>query len=307
MPNSEYAKVIKDSICVETGKRIVSIEVKYWRSLHSELMTHRAFARNAASSRAIPFYKERVTEEFGAEIIENCTYSKILNGAFIPEFIGTEQKGMQSGGELAEPLRSHALAIINQMKLDTLQKCKRLYELGVHKSIINRYLEPWSYITVLITATEWKNFFRLRVHSAAEKHFQKFAKLMKTAIGNSVPQELQIGQWHLPYISPEDAATESVREWGKDGLGKLIKISAARCARLSYLTQDGKRDVEEDLKLFERLINPKTEAGDPDDAIHASPLEHAAQALGNPQGRSGPFVGWKQFRKDFPNENVEGM
>ena len=293
MEHGFHAKVIADSIN-QDGIRITSMECRYWRAIHSELMTHRAFARNAASSRAIPFYRfgHSVTGDSGP--VPNCTYSMIDNDPFYPLFIGAEQKGMQSGEELSDDKRLQALKIIADMKTYCLQKCLDLYKLDVHKSIINRYLEPWSYITVIITATEWNNFFRLRVHPAAEKHFNLLASLVKEAMTISIPEELTVGEWHLPYITDVERTAPI-----KYDIATLKKISAARCARVSYLTHDGKRDPQSDLDLFAKLIERN------DDVIHASPLEHVAQASSEYE-QSGPFKGLKQFRKEYANENVVG-
>ena len=69
-------------------------------------------------------------------------------------------------------------------------------------------------------------------------------------------------------------------------------ISAARCARVSYLKHDGTApSIGEDLALFERLAG-----GTP---IHASPLEHQGLAMEHPRRRSRNFVGWWQFRELF--------
>lgn len=314
--NESWAKVILDSVS-PAGKRIVTVEARYWRAIHAEIMTHRDRARNAASSRAIPFIRFSKDDRMP---VANCTYSYIQNDYFLPEFIGAEQKGMQSGGELPEPQRSEALEIIDELRQTALASCLKLHDLGVHKSIINRYLEPWSYITVVMTATEWKNFFRLRVHPKAEKHFNKIASQIKDAIDASVPQEVTAGDWHLPYIRPEDR--EEVRESlgslnlervpvGEDAerqVQVLKRVSAARCARLSYLTHEGVRSLDADLALFRSLIHPKLENDRDDDVIHASPLEHVAFACGrnNGRARSGPFTGWVQFRKEFCNESVSG-
>lgn len=344
--NNCSAKVVLDSIG-PNGKRIVTVEARYWRGIHSELMTHRDRARNAASSRAIPFIRygkcsgcNGTKVDNGSQCdycngtgvggpVPNCTYSYIENDPFLPEFIGTEQKGMQSGSELMEPFRTAALKEIDDLRHAALATCKRLFDLGVHKSIINRYLEPWSYITVVMTATEWKNFFRLRIHPKAEKHFNKIAGKIKAAIDNSVPTPLLAGEWHMPYLLDEE---RKVLTLGKPGFGTdvevaapylglsgnqigliarnlqevLKEISAARCARLSYLTHDGKRDVEADLRIFNTLIRPKIEEDRDDDVIHSSPLEHVNQASCRNDLRSGPMVGWFQMRKEFPNENVEG-
>ena len=50
------AKIIADSKCPK-GNRITTFVLTYPRIIHGELMTHRMFSRNAASSRAIPFNK----------------------------------------------------------------------------------------------------------------------------------------------------------------------------------------------------------------------------------------------------------
>lgn len=318
--NNCSAKVILDSIS-PNGKRLITIEARYWRAIHAEVMTHRDRARNAASSRAIPFYREiKCTEcsknphdvcsacgDNGTVVVPNCTYSFIENDPFIPEFIGAEQKGMQSGRELIDSERDKAVDLIDDMRRYCLDKCKQLYGIGVHKSIINRYLEPWSYITVLMTATEWKNFFRLRIHPKAEKHFDKVARMMKDAIDASTPNLLQPGQWHMPYIRPED--DQLIKDYiGPEANSLQIlrmkkKVSAARCARLSYLTHDGEVNLQQDMRIFDTLIHPKIEQDRDDDVIHSSPLEHVASPL---LGRSGPYDGWFQFRKEFPNENVAG-
>jgi hypothetical protein len=132
---------------------------------------------------------------------------------------------------------------------------------------------------------------------------------------------LHPGNWHLPYIQTEDeeAVQRIIREYEPQTpdevnastqsiLATLLlrKISTGRCARLSYLTHEGKRDIREDIKLANRLIYPKTAQLD-DDVIHASPLEHVAMAHSDRKHRSGPFQGFHQFRKDFANENVEGV
>jgi hypothetical protein len=47
------AKVIADSIA-DGCPRLITLQLRYPRFIHSEFMTHRAFSRNASSSRAIP-------------------------------------------------------------------------------------------------------------------------------------------------------------------------------------------------------------------------------------------------------------
>jgi len=131
---SSSVKVIADSISPE-GKRITTLEARYWRGIHAELMTHRAFARNAASSRAIPFLAYRPSENEGGpsmnQLSPKCTVATLMNDPFIPEFIGAEQKGMQAGEELGEWEKSRARTIIHESLSFMLEQAKELHTLGV--------------------------------------------------------------------------------------------------------------------------------------------------------------------------------
>lgn len=325
----EWARVVLDSVGPH-GVRVVTVEARYWRMIHSEIMTHRSTARNAASSRAIPFYREvrcpvcsetpaqDVCERCGDDgmvIADNCMYEMIDGDPFMPEFLGVEQKGMQSGASLSFADYTTALDLIDDLRRKALDTGKRLHDLGLHKSIINRYVEPWMYSTTLITATEWANFFRLRIHPKAERHFDKVARLIREAIRRSEPQQLRTGEWHTPYIRPGEASEIGAKvdqamplpngEWRRGNAVNMV--SAGRCARLSYLTHDGKRDFGADIELCKRLIDPKHDDGTDDETIHASPLEHVLRCEADPAHRSGPMLGWHQFRKDFPRENVGGI
>lgn len=178
-----------------------------------------------------------------------------------------------------------------------------LHSLGVHKQIANRILEPWMWITVLISSTEYNNFFNLRCHKDAQPEIAKIAYMMLEEYKKSEPKTLVDGDWHLPLLSDRN-------ELIVDYLGKsfklplpilynyLKKISVGRCARVPYLTHDGKRDPQADIDLHDnRLLHPLS----PSDPDHMSPFEHVAMA--SPGEKSGNFTGWHQYRKDFPNEN----
>jgi thymidylate synthase ThyX len=100
----------------------------------------------------------------------------------------------------------------------------------------------------------------------------------------SQPRMLASGEWHLPYVSDEERANYPIEV--------QLKLSTARCARVSYLTHEGKTpEVDKDIVLHDRLA----ESG------HWSPFEHQAQAMWVPV-MSGNFFGWSQYRKGFPNE-----
>jgi hypothetical protein len=78
---------------------------------------------------------------------------------------------------------------------------------GLHKHHVNRLTEPFQYIRVVVTSSQWKNFFGLRDHEAADPTIQKLARLMHEAYNASTPTLAQrSGQWHLPYITGDDAA-----------------------------------------------------------------------------------------------------
>lgn len=269
--NGISCKIVADSTS-PCGKRLTTIEARYPRFIHSEIMTHRDRARNAASSRAIPWPK---------------MMAAITEDPVIPIRFGSEQKGMQTGGEIETP--ELAKEIWLKARDNAVSSAQALAELGVHKSICNRITEPWMWITVVMTATEWKNFFRLRCHPDAEIHFQELACKIRDALAISAPQRKCVGEWHLPYTVPSDFEYDI----------EIVKMaSVARCARVSYLTHDGVPSVAKDVALFNKLVNGSGFG-------HWSPMEHVARALKSPM-RSGPFVGWHQFRKEFPQENSEG-
>lgn len=309
-------KIVLDSVSPD-GVRIASVAATYPRFIHAELMTHRDRARNAASSRAIPWKRKR--KDNPTLYVDNCMYQMVMSDPVIPIYLGREQAGMQAGAELEGEDRAAAIDIIMDMRNYCVAGVDKLAALGLHKSICNRYVEPWMWITTLMTATEWKNFFRLRCHPKAERHFSFIANMVKDALRESQPQCLNYGEWHLPYINRDVdiPAIEVAYKQGKfDDINWtmediLKRVSAGRCARLSYLTHEGIRDIMEDVKLCERLISHKDDAGVvDDDVMHASPLEHPAECVAwnsiSGYFRSGPYRGWKQFRKEFPNENVMG-
>lgn len=276
------ARVEKDSIGMN-GRRITTMVITYPRFIHSELMTHRAFARNAASSRAIPWLK---------------MMRRIQDEPVIPIHWGAEQKGMQTGGEIDDVEQARQIWL--EARDRALDSARKLAEVGVHKSLVNRLTEPFMWITVVVTATEWENFYRLRCHPDAEIHFQKLAGMIRDARAASKPAVVPYGQWHLPFIDQHDIDYVSMSGMNEeDAADTLRKMSVARCARVSYLTHDGTRDMRKDLELFEKLANGSGFG-------HWSPHEHVATPSQDRSERSGPFVGWVQYRKLFHNENVPG-
>lgn len=243
-------KVILDSLS-PVGSRLTTLEVTFPRYVLAEFNTHRIFSRNSASSRAIPVAKQIEKMEKGE--------------AYIPTKWIKNQKGMQGYEEIDERLAGEARGEWILSRLHAINSAKKLMELGVHKQITNRLLEPHMWHTVIVSSTHWDNFTNLRDDHMADPAIQPAARLIREALDESIPSELNSGDWHLPLVSGVDE--QQLYDEGYE-LMDLIAISAARCARTSYLTHHGKRDPEDDLRLYEDLKSNG----------HMSPLEHPAMA-----------------------------
>ena len=249
-------KILKDSKS-PSGARISTFEITFPRIVLAEFNTHRVFSRNSASSRAIPVEKmlERVRED-----------------PFIPIYWGKKQKGMQAEEELSPSDVEEAKGEWLKARDNAIVQVEKLLSLGLHKQITNRLLEPWLWHTCIVTSTEWANFFALRCDKNAQPEIQRIAMLMRDAYVSVDPQLIQGGQWHLPLIYEEGPELEALlSKFGQDG---VARISCGRCARVSYLTHDGRRDPEADLALAETLSKNG----------HMSPFEHAATPIIDEKG-----------------------
>lgn len=262
--------ILADSIS-KHGHRLTTFQVTFPRYILAEWNTHRVFSRSSASSRAIPVEKQ---------------LKRIEEDPFIPFYWGKNQKGMQADEELPAPDQRKAEAAWH---LDAAAAAMRiaqyLLKLGVHKQVTNRLLEPFMWHTVVNTATEHDNFFGLRRHRDASPEFKRIADLMGEAYAASTPLYLNDGEWHLPFVRGHEiqlaSGLEGPREIGWMVEGQFVptkeidwerwaQISVGRCARVSYLTHDGQRDLEADVKLaMERLLP----------SGHMAPLEHAARPM----------------------------
>ena len=255
------AKIITDSAAHNpTGQRITTMELRYPRMVHSEFMTHRLFSRNASSSRATPV--KRMIDD-------------VIDDPVNPSYWGANKPGMQASEELSKEAIQAAQLEWNAARMAAIYRASNLVRIGSHKQIANRILEPFAHINVVVTATEWDNFFALRRHPDAQAEIHELADRMYEALEASTPDVLKYGEWHTPYA-------------GRNG---DKRVSAARCARVSYLTHDGKEPTEEaDLALFDRLAGSVP--------IHASPLEHQAKPVFSldEQNDTRNFTGWVSFR-----------
>lgn len=267
------AEIVADSIN-PAGKRITTFLLTYPRFIHSELMTHRMFSRNAASSRAIPV--EKVMES-------------VRNNPAHPEHWGANKAGMQADEQLEGAPKVVCEDFWSIAAKDAMHSAQIMVDHGLHKQVANRILEPWFHITVLVTATEWDNFFSLRAHPAAQPEFQVLAYRMLDKYLNNKPLELDWGEWHVPFAACE----------GEDIDDALVQ-SVASAARTSYTTHDGDFPIEKQCELVERLAKYG----------HWSPFEHQAQATEpdcTPSVRSNFHPTWTQYRILFPKQNRENV
>ena len=303
MNNRATAVIVMDSVSPE-GIRLTTFQLRYWRPIHSELMTHRVFSRNAGSSRARPSPK----------IIE-----QVRKDPWGPIHWGANQKGMQAHEQLRGIQIVHAQNEWGRAARHAADCAGGMVQIGAHKQIVNRLLEPFTYIDVLVTATDYANWFMLRDHVDAQPEIRQLAQLMRVEYDQSIPYQLQVGEWHLPYITADDweAALQYIKAQAAPEIPNLYlaqlelvrKISVARCARVSYKAFDGTvSPIEKDLALFEQLLVSQP--------LHASPAEHQAtpDTIDDDDGvirwmnshEWGNFRGWRQYRKMLPNEFIEG-
>jgi thymidylate synthase ThyX len=262
------ARVLLDSVS-PAGIRLTTLEVTFPRFVLAEFNTHRSFSRNSASSRAIPT----------AKLIERVERDPVT-----PLEWGRNKAGMSASDVLALDQADAARAIWLRARDGAVAAAKALMELNVHKQELNRLLEPFLWHTVIVTATEWSNFFELRCAANAQPEIRAAAIAMGDAIRGSIPRAIVHGQWHMPLLVPDEAAL---------AIEVQKRVSVARCARVSYLTHGGTREIEKDLELYERLRVDR----------HLSPFEHVATPARD-AGFYANFRGWLQMRREIEDEGA---
>ena len=305
------ATIIAHSKSAVDGKEIITYELEYHRYVHSELMTHRTFSRNAASSRAIPVAKM-------IDLVRTSTAT--------PIHWGKNQAGMQASEEVDGSNLWQAKQVWGNAANLMCNYSETMSKENLHKQITNRLLEPFQMIKVVVTATEWDNFFWLRFHKAAQPEIQELARCMLVAKKRSVPEVLNVGEWHTPYVShlrTEDGIQYVVEDSDGQGfyvsLEKALHVSASCCAQVSYRKTDN--SLEKGEKVWQMLTT--------DDRLHGSPMEHQATPIDrkcvsnftffkdvkedlqqgvthfdvNGNLWSNNFKGWIQHRALIPNNN----
>lgn len=266
------------------GIEVATFHCRYWRAIHSELMTHRDFGRNARSSRAVP------------------SLTLLSEDIFVPQF-GMNQRGMQSQMPADKDMQEFWETEWRELAEITRAYVERWQASGMHKQWANRPLEWFGWIDVQITATRWNNFWALRISPMAQPEFTALATAMKEAMEATKPVLLQPGEWHLPWITDIDR--------DRYDLETCKKLSVARSARLSYKPFDGSDSLAKELERYKLLVVSRP--------VHASPAEHqctpdrqvdASYSKTKKAWRwsrpdlHGNLHGWVQYRKTLPNEVV---
>jgi thymidylate synthase ThyX len=287
------AEIIADSISPK-GYRLTTFILEFPRFILAELNTHRALSKNAASSRAIPIEK----------MIQH-----VLDNPAMPTWWGKNQSGMQAKEELDATEKTFEVnGILGAYNTTPRQFCqdewlrardaaiesaRAMSAAGLHKQIANRLLEPWFNIRVILTGTEFGNFFALRAHPDAQPEFQELAYKMLEEYNKSVPIPKKKGQWHIPFGDKMDE--ERLNVYGASIEEIKIKIAVARCARISYFNYEGKDDYEKDIATCDKLFGSVPR--------HLSPAEHVAMVTDTYE-MYGNFHDWKQYRKFFEDERL---
>lgn len=302
------ATIIADSVSAHSGQRITTFELEYHRYVHAELMTHRLFSRNSASSRAIPI---------------NKMLAHIEKNTAVPIHWGLNQSGMQAKSEQADP--DIATEVWMRARDRAIESARELAELGLHKQIVNRVLEPFQVMKVVVTATSFDNFFNLRCHPDAQPEIRHLAELMLKAMQESTPETLSAGEWHTPYVHHErgDIGTLDYFVYVTDTSGTetdgyqymqylsledALKVSCSCAAQVSYRTND--TSIEKAISIYDKLVNSTP--------VHASAFEHCATPIDiettsdgithfdiNDVPHSGNFANWVQYRQMVPNHDCK--
>ena len=287
------AKIICDSVSSVTNQRITTFEMEYPRFILSQMNTHRVHSKSTASSRAIPI---------------NVKCEQLLTNGTYPIHWGKNKSGMQAVEEIDDNLKQSAIEIWDNAKLSAIKYAKELQELGVHKQISNRLLEPFETVKTLVTATSFDNFFNLRCHSDAQPEIKALADKMYEEYIKSEPMVINYGEWHTPYVQRIRDKLNGTLHYYIDGeeidTETAIKISCSCSAQVSYRKND--TSIEKAVKIFDKLVNATP--------VHSSAFEHNATPIDimkteqgithfdiNDVPYSGNFANWVQYRHLIPN------
>ncbi len=339
-------KVIEKSVS-DRALGLSSIEMEYPRCVLAEVVTHRKLydtsegyeewtchsertktrdlSKNSASSRAIPF----------ATMLK-----KVMDDPYIPDQFSIAGPGMQAAGYMdgadqdiavGKWLLARDQAVGRALTLLTKDDREKLAESvpeiarclnyagvsvhlaglsrSVHKQDINRLLEPWAWMTQIITGDSegMANFFALRCHKDAAPAFQKVARMAYLALKRAEPKLLKAGEWHLPYVKPEEK--DGLYWWPSKGqppdtFPDPVVQSIARCAWISYEKQDKAAEMPACRATFNKLMGGEIK--------HASPCEHQGTPMTEfhevtMRWARSNLTGWLQARKVLPGESIKSV
>lgn len=267
-----------EALCICHQDNLYTFVLRYPRMIHSEFMTHRVFSRNASSSRAIPV----------AKVIQ-----QVESDPVVPTKVYMNKAGMVGDVEAPTDVVIDFYNLWLDAARNAVETAKGMEKLGIHKQHINRILEPFQYINVIVTATEWENFLHLRLASDAQPEMQDLARAIKgemDKVGNTIISVYHIcGKYvSLPFITQEEVDRHCMESFSSSEvlINDLMLISSARCARVSYNNHDGScPDEHKDKKLARRLL----------DAGHMSPMEHPCIWAGDMRYHRNLY-GWESLR-----------
>lgn len=282
------SKIIKDTLNAYSDDRIVTFELVLPKYLVAEVNKHTVLHNSCQSSRAVPV----------AKMIQS-----VEENPFIPYYWQKPHKGMQGYeyytnenkiSQLREEwLNARDNAVITAKKLQN----------EVSKQTINRLLEPFMYVKMVLTGTEFGNFFNQRcpiflnnkgnkvksrtglgfgvdftsTKGQADIHLQILAEMMHNEMYyNSNPVE---SFEHIPYDIGKEYPLEA-----------RLHYSASQCARISFttITDDKQFSLERNLQLAQGLIVEG----------HAEPFSH--QAIGMNDNTYNKFS--RTFLKDLTDD-----
>jgi thymidylate synthase ThyX len=308
------AKIVADSIN-QQGDRITTYLLTFPRFILAELNTHRVFSKNSASSRAIPFHK---------------MVKMVETDPFIPIAWQFDHKGMQGIEYVTEESDFGGISARNESWLSArdyaIQQAKDLNSMDTTKQLCNRLLEPFMWHTVLLTGTEFKNFFELRCpvyeteigvfkskrdalisyaeggvmanlpitdlewlqinSSQAEIHMQALAEAMWDAMNESTPKELKAGEWHIPFGDQMDEDKIETLLRGPYRASYVRKEGDVQQAKIEIATA---RCARLSYMTFDGEIDYEKDLKLHDTLLkshHMSPFEHCAKAMSDSEYQS---------------------
>lgn len=267
-PNGGYAEVIQHSVSPE-GKEIITFSVKYGLIVHSEWIRHRLLSNSVKSNRAVSMKQIR------KEVIED---------PYVPIKFGGQQAGMVAIDEDQFGYAKVCRWLWKNSRWGAVGVHWLFEKLKLHKEITNRILNPWQWVRSTTTATDYDNFYKLRLHKDAQKDINVIAKAMHEALQLSEPMLINAGEYHVPYVSRRRTGNGELEYYDSDGTQlntqQAIEASCARCARSSYDNHDGTKASyfnratakgRSDQEIYQDLINS--------DPVHGSCGEHQATPL----------------------------